>query len=76
MIDGFREAVLLDDPSSGIVDVFLFRVSISVKVEDFLFLGPSDGLEEAFRVDTTSSVMVDFFLFPDSRSVNVEDFLF
>lgn len=74
-MDGFREAFLFDVPSWGIVDVFLFRVSRSVKVEDFLFLGSSDGMEEAFRVGTTSWGTVDVFLFPDSRSVNVEDFL-
>lgn len=75
MMDGFREAFRFDEASSVIVDVFLFRVRRSVKVEDFLFLEPSEGMEEAFRVDTTSSGMVDVFLFPDSRSVNVEDFL-
>lgn len=75
MIDGFREALLNDEPSSAIVEVFLFLVRRSTKVEDFLFLGPFDGTEEAFRAGVMSSVMVDVFLFPDRRSVNVDDFL-
>lgn len=74
-MDGFREVFLIDDPPSGIVDVFLFRVSRSTKVEDFLFFGTSNGMEEAFRAGTASSVMDDVFLFPDRMSVNVEDFL-
>lgn len=74
--DGFLECFLFDGPSSEIVEIFLFRVSRSVKVEDFRFLGVSPGIEEVFLLSVTSSGMVDVFLFRDNRSVNVEDFLF
>lgn len=70
--DGFL-ADLRFDGGPSVVEVFLFRDIMSVKVEVFLFLGPCSGKADSLRFGTPSS-WTDFLL-RDSMFVKVEDFL-